>query len=79
MMYYQIEPFGTDVNMYGHAMTTSTLLSINRDVKKHPAPILPKDVMPDWDRTDIVEKQMQQVEQFSSMFGGMEVRHGDNS
>lgn len=77
-MYYQMEPFGTDVDMYGHAMTTSTLLNVYRDPKTHPDPIQPRDVMPNWDQTDIVEKQIQQVRQFNAMFGGKEVRYGDN-
>jgi len=78
MMYYQMEPFGTDVDMYGHAMTTSTLLNVYRDPKKHPDPIQPRDVMPHWDQTDIVERQIQQVRQFNAMLGGKEIRYGDN-
>jgi len=78
MMYYQMEPFGTDVDMYGHAMTTSTLMNIYRDVKKHPSPIQPREFMPEWDKTDIVEKQIQQVRQMNAIFGGIEVTDGDD-
>ena len=79
MMYYQIEPFGINVDMYGHAMTTSTLLNIYRDTKKHPNPIQPSDVMPEWDKTDIVDKQLQQIRQINSLVGGKEIKHGNDS
>lgn len=79
MLFYELEPFGTDIEMYGHAMVASTLLNIYRDRKKHPTPITPKDVMPEWDNTDIVQKQAEQIRQFNALFGGKEVKHGHSS
>lgn len=78
MCYYQLEPFGTEIDMYGHAMTTSTILNVHRDRKKHPQPIQPREVMPEWDKTDIVDKQINQVKQINAMFGGKEIKDGDN-
>ena len=79
MLYYQLEPFGTDVDMYGHAMVTSTILNVHRDPKKRPEPITPREVMPKWDKTDIVDEQLQQVKQLNSLFGGTEVKRGNDS
>ncbi len=59
-MYYQMEPFGTMWICMG-TMTVSTLLNIYRDQDKHPEPIEPREVMPKWDKTDIIEEQLAQI------------------
>lgn len=79
MLYYQMEPFGTDVEMYGHAMTSSTILNVHRDHKKRPNPITPSEMMPKWDTTDIADEQLQKVKQLNALFGGTEVKRGDDS
>jgi len=79
MMYYQMEPFGTDVDMYGHAMTVSTLLNIYRDQDKHPELIEPREVMPKWDKTDIIEEQLAQIRQINALFGGKEIVNVNDS
>jgi len=44
MAFYNEEPWGTEIDLYGHAMTTSTLLNIYR--KSGTPPVSPNDVMP---------------------------------
>lgn len=44
MAFYEQEPWGTEVDLYGHAMTTSTLVNIYR--KEDTKPVSPGDVMP---------------------------------
>lgn len=79
MAYYQLEPWGTDVEMYGHAMTTATLINTHRDPKKNPVAVKPSDVMPRWDTSGIVEEQLNQVKQLNNMFGGTEEKRVDHS
>jgi len=79
MLFYEIEPFGTEVEMYGHAMTASTLLNIYRDVDKHPKPIMPKDVMPKWGSFDKVESQIAKVEEINKLLGGKDKRNVSDS
>ena len=79
MLYYEIEPFGAEIEMYGHAMTTSALYNVHRDVKKHPDPIKPSDVMPRWDISDIADKQLLQVKQLNQLVGGKEESREHNS
>lgn len=79
MLFYEIEPFGTEIEMYGHAMNVAALYNVHRDKKKHPNPIRPSEVMPKWDVDDIAEKQLLQVKQLNQLVGGKEESREHNS
>ncbi|MCK9326632.1 MAG: hypothetical protein M0P69_14170 [Bacteroidales bacterium] len=44
--YYEMEPWGTDVEDWRAGMVASTIANVNRDPKKQRKPYTPKDFMP---------------------------------
>lgn len=73
MAFYQVEPFGTDVDMLGHAITASTIANVNRG--KDQKAYSPKDFMPEWQQGDQgVNQQLQFAEMFTAALGGQDLR-----
>ena len=72
MAFYRLEPFGTDSEMLGHAITASTVYNVNRGKGKA---LQPKDFMPDFEgeaRPKTVEDMVNQVKLLNTMFKGKE-------
>ena len=44
MAFYEFEPFGSEAFYYGHAMTASAVLNVNK--KKGAKPVKPADLLP---------------------------------
>lgn len=74
MLYYQIEPFGTEAAFMGHAITSSVVANANR--KKGKKPFTPDDFMPRFERAK--EQGIDQAIQFAAMMtaglGGQDKR-----
>ncbi len=85
MLFFEYEPWGTEVDLMGHGITASTVANVYRDTKKRASPFTPKEFMPKFEprkretKKDIAEKQLMQVQGLNAIFGGDEVAHGDNS
>lgn len=75
--YYQLEPFGTEVDMLGHAITASTVANVNRG--KGQKALSPKDFMPDFEKSSHVqsaEEMLQFAEMMTAAMGGQDHRNG---
>ena len=48
MVFYGLEPFGSEAPYIGHAITASTIANVNR--KKGTKPITPEDMMPKFEK-----------------------------
>ena len=48
MIFYSLEPFGSEVDFMGHAITASTIANINR--KKGTKPYVPADFVPKFEK-----------------------------
>jgi len=75
MLFYELEPFGTDINFMGHAITASTIANVNR--KKHGKAYEPKDFMPKFERKKQEESVSQAIafaEIFTMTHGGKDKR-----
>lgn len=61
MVYYQLEPFGSEAEFLGHAITASTVANVNRDPKKGKA-FKPEDFMPKFDEaSEQTEKSPEEI------------------
>jgi len=52
-MFYDMEPFGLEADLYGHASTQAVIVNLFRD-KKH-RPVEPSDFIPKFGRADSTE------------------------
>lgn len=70
MMFYQIEPFGSDTQYIGHAITASTVANSNRGKGKKAAKM--EDFMPKFERkkAQTVEQQIQFAAALTAALGG---------
>ena len=71
MAFFSIEPFGTEVDFLGHAITASTIANANRDPKKGKA-YKPGDFMPEFDKRPQTVDQMLQIAQALTIAHGGE-------
>jgi hypothetical protein len=72
MAFYKLEPFGTDIDMLGHAITASTTYNVNRGKGR---PLKPQDFMPDFEKEakpKTVEDMISQVKMLNKIFKGKE-------
>ena len=75
MAYFKLEPFGTEVDMLGHAITSATIANTNR-AKGHKA-FEPSDFMPDFEKeskSQSTEEMIQFAEYMTAMMGGKDKR-----
>jgi hypothetical protein len=80
MAYYQLEPFGTEVDMLGHAITSATIANVNRG--KNQRAYKPEDFMPDFDkanRTQSTDEMIQFASYMTEVMGGKDKRNVNNS
>lgn len=76
--FYALEPWGTDIEMLGHAITASTVYNVNRG-KRNKA-LGPKDFMPEWHKERVIQSEEQMlsfVETLNASLGGMDLRNRD--
>ncbi|MGB9780618.1 phage tail assembly protein T [Caldanaerobacter sp.] len=73
MVYYTLEPWGTEVEDLRTGIVASTIANVNRDPKKQKKPFAPKDFMPIWDKPkqqeQTVEEQKKIIEMWKSILG----------
>lgn len=68
-----IEPFGVEVDLIGHAITSSTVANVNR--QKGKKAYTPEDFMPKFEkRQQTVEEMIQFAEMFTVALGGKDLR-----
>jgi hypothetical protein len=75
MAYYQLEPFGTEVDMLGHAITASTVANVNR--QKGKKAYKPQDFMPDFEkenRQQTTDEMLAFAEMMTAALGGEDKR-----
>jgi len=75
MVYYQLEPFGTEAEMLGHAITSATVANANR--KKDSKPYKPEDFMPDFEKAikkQSTEEMIAYAEMITAALGGKDLR-----
>jgi hypothetical protein len=81
MAFYQVEPWGTEVDLYGAAMIDATLHNIYG--KKGTKPVSANDRMPKFGSArryqQTTQEQLHQVEMLNKIFGGEDLRSGDDS
>lgn len=72
-IYYQMEPFGSEVDLLGHAITSATVANAHRE--KGSKVFKPSDFMPKFDRkAQTVEEQMQFAAMMTIALGGKDLR-----
>lgn len=78
MAFYEIEPFGTEKDFLGHAITSSVIANVNR--KKGSKAVTPQEFMPKFEReSDSIEGAIGFVSSLTAMLGGEDKRHGNDS
>lgn len=73
--FYALEPWGTDIDMLGHAITASTTYNVNRG-KRNKA-LSPKDFMPEWHKEHVIQSEatmLSFVETLNASLGGVDLR-----
>jgi 2C-methyl-D-erythritol 2,4-cyclodiphosphate synthase len=74
MVFARLEPFGSEADMQGHALTSSVIANANRG--KNDKPYKVEDFMPKYKKTSSPE-QMKQVAQMVTLAqGGQDLRDG---
>jgi len=70
-----LEPFGTEVDLLGHAITASTVANVNRE--RGSKAYTPQDFMPSFDQREknqTVEEMVQFAEMLTVGLGGKDLR-----
>jgi hypothetical protein len=76
MAFSTLEPFGSDADNLGHAITASTIANVNRG--KNDKPYKVEDFMPKFEKENKSTDQMIQVaEMFTAGLGGQDLRDGE--
>ena len=71
---YNVEPFGMQIDMLGHAITSSTVANANR--KKGSKQYEPSDFMPAFEKEEeqTVDQQINFAEMYTIAMGGKDLR-----
>ena len=74
MLFYEIEPFGTDVELLGHSITSSTIANVNR--KKGSKAFSHDDFMPKFERkkTQSIDEMIGLASIMTTAMGGEDLR-----
>ena len=72
--FYEIEPFGMEIDMLGHAVTASTIANVNRS--KGGKEYAPSDFMPKFEKEEeqTVEQQISFAAMYTVALGGKDLR-----
>lgn len=77
MAFAQVEPFGVEIDLYGHAITASTIANVNRG--KDQKAYKPDDFMPKFQQGEQgVNQQLQIAEAYTAALGGQDLREDTN-
>jgi hypothetical protein len=77
-IYYQLEPFGSQIDLLGNAITSATVANVNR--RKGSRAFKPADFMPEFDKkAQTVEEQMQFAVMLTAAMGGQDLREEDET
>ena len=72
-IFYQLEPFGNEVNFYGHAITAATIANTHR--KKGVKAFKPEDFMPVFEKPEqTVDEQIVFAKMMTVALGGKDMR-----
>jgi len=74
MLFYGLEPFGTEVEFLGHAITSSTIANVNRAKGKKAAK--PEDFMPKFEqkKEQSIDEMIGMVSMMNAAYGGKDLR-----
>ena len=74
MAFWQLEPFGADIQFVGHAITASTIANVNREKGKPAYDVM--DFMPNFEgnKAQSVDEMVQIAEMFTIGLGGQDLR-----
>jgi len=78
MIFYQLEPFGTEAEYLGHAITSATIANVNRGKGKA---LQPKDFMPVFQsakKEQTPEEMLQFAQMMTIAMGGQDLRGEQN-
>jgi hypothetical protein len=76
MAFSTLEPFGSDADNLGHAITASTIANVNRG--KNDKPYKVEDFMPKFEKENQSQDQMLQVaSMYTELLGGQDLRDGE--
>lgn len=74
MAFWQLEPFGADMNFLGHAITSTTVANVNRQKGQTAYDV--EDFMPNFEgkKDQSVDEMLQIAEMFTIGMGGQDLR-----
>jgi len=74
MLFYEMEPFGSEADFLGHAITSSTIANVNRSKGKKA--MKPKDFMPKFEKekTQSVDQMIGFAAAMTAALGGQDLR-----
>lgn len=75
MAFYRLEPFGSEIELFGHGITASTVYNVNRG--KNKKALDPSDFVPNFEeeaRPKTMTELIAHVERMNKMFGGTDER-----
>jgi len=76
MAFAELEPFGTDTQYLGHAITSSVIANVNKG--KNTKAYKPDDFMPRFERQEQSSDQMLQIAQMATIAnGGADLREDE--
>ena len=76
VLFYSLEPFGNQIDMLGHAITSSTVANVNR--QKGRKAYKPEDFMPKFEKqTKSVDEMIQFAQMMTIGMGGKDERYED--
>ena len=74
MAFYSIEPFGSDTQYLGHAITASTIANVNRGKNKKPHEV--SEFMPKFEKRKQGIDEMMQFAEMMTVANGGKVKDG---
>jgi len=81
MVFSKMEPFGSEVDLLGHAIVAATIANVNR--QKGTKPYNPSDFMPKFSgetrKEQTVEEQVQIAAMMTIGLGGQDLREGSEN
>jgi len=71
MVYFNLEPWGTEVEDWRAGMVASTIANVNRDEKKRKKPFEPKDFIPQRAKPPVEEQSPEEQAKILKMWAGV--------
>jgi hypothetical protein len=67
--FYQMEPWGCEVDDFRAGLVAATVANTSRDAKKHKKPFQPSDFMPNYETPPVPEQSPEDHERIMGMWG----------